>query len=411
MNKKSLKIILAAVCLTVVAILLLPVIFGSISGDEISTDEEAVVPVEPVEPESIDISILCAGDVMAHLTQIEAALQSDGTYDFTENYTYIKDYISSADVAICNVETTFGGTPYTGYPAFSAPDELAACLANVGFDVVCTANNHMLDRGKDGLVRTREHLEAKGFEVTGSIVTTDQPRYAMYQAKGVDIAVIGYTYQTPTSNRVVAINGSQISSELAQHINSFGYEYIDEELAKINGTVEAARAAGADLVIMFYHWGEEYQLASNQWQQYMAEKTVETMDIDVIFGSHPHVLQEMVTLTSPNGRQIPVYYSLGNLVSNQRTETLDIPNDKYTEQGALAVVEFSVTLETGEKELTKVDVIPTWVDRYKVDGKFHYNIIPLDDNLQSNEVFAVSGHLDRAVDALEEANGLLRNTQ
>jgi len=233
----------------------------------------------------------------------------------------------------------------------------------------------------------------------------------MYQAKGVDIAVIGYTYQTPTSNRVVAINGSQISSELAQHINSFGYEYIDEELAKINGTVEAARAAGADLVIMFYHWGEEYQLASNQWQQYMAEKTVETMDIDVIFGSHPHVLQEMVTLTSPNGRQIPVYYSLGNLVSNQRTETLDIPNDKYTEQGALAVVEFSVTLETGEKELTKVDVIPTWVDRYKVDGKFHYNIIPLDDNLQSNEVFAVSGHLDRAVDALEEANGLLRNTQ
>ena len=119
----------------------------------------------------------------------------------------IRDSIKAADIALCNVETTFGGPPYSGYPAFSSPDELAKDLADAGFDVAFTANNHMHDRGENGIVRTVEVLKENGFVTTGSTVDGVSPRYAMINVKGVDIGVIAYTYETPSLDGGVYLNG------------------------------------------------------------------------------------------------------------------------------------------------------------------------------------------------------------
>lgn len=408
--------------------MVLPLFSRGDDGGGIFTPEPEPEPAEPVE-----ISILCAGDVMAHSTQLKAQLQADGTYDFSDNYIYIKPYVEAADVAICNLETTFAGEPYTGYPAFSTPDTLADALKDTGFDIVSTANNHMMDRRLSGVLRTRQVLKDKGFATTGSVETQDEPRYAIYEtAKGIKVGVVGYTYQNTTNDARVSINGSVLDSESAWHINSFNYAFIDSELQKISGVVEEARAAGADIVAVFYHWGEEYQLSANKWQQYMAEQTAQNMNVDIIFGSHPHVLQNTTMLTrdhwvaldedgnvvpdcdpdnTPEGvhwenqqREIPVFYSLGNLVSNQRAETL---NNKYTEEGVLAQVKILIRPDTGEILSVTRSAVPTWVDRYSSGGKNHYCIIPLDENVENNETLKASGHMSRALDAKETSRGIL----
>ncbi|MBQ7605097.1 MAG: CapA family protein [Firmicutes bacterium] len=406
MNKKLIILIFLCIAVIVVgAIFMLPLFSAGGDGGAVPAGEQP----EPLpEPEPVTVSILCTGDVMAHKTQLDAQKQADGTYDFTDNFEYIKHYVEEADIAICNLETTFGQAPYTGYPAFSSPDELAAALKWTGFDVVATANNHMLDRGTSGVLRTLEILKGQGFQTTGSITEVTDPRYCIYEANGIKVGVISYTYQNSTGDRRVSINGSIASEEAASHINSFNYAFIDEELAKIGDVVEQCRAAGAQIVVMFYHWGEEYQLSANRWQLDIAQKTIDTMDIDVIFGSHPHVLQQcaMVSPTVTGGARhtVPVFYSLGNCISNQRTETL---NNKYTEEGVLARAYITIKPDTGEVIAVDMDAIPTWVDRYKSGGRTHYSIIPLDDALDDNPTLAVSGHLSRAKDAKETAYGIL----
>ena len=395
MKKNKLIYILIGLVLVVGAFIFVP-LFSHGEKDETE-------PFFPKEPDVVTIDFACVGDVMAHTSQLKAQLGSDGAYSFTNNFKYVKDYISEADIAMCNVETTFDGSNYSGYPAFCSPDRLAEDLKAAGFDVAMTANNHMMDRGYSGLIRTIEVLDNNGFAVTGSVTESDHPRYAMTEAQGVKVAVIAYTYQTPSPNNGsgVYINGSAISEDSAARINSFSYENIDNDLVKIKSTVDAAKAAGAEIVAVYYHWGEEYQLASNKWQQYIAEQTA-AMDVDMIFGSHPHTLQETTMIGT-----VPVFYSMGNFISNQRTETLDIANSRYTEEGVIAKVTIEYNKDTKEVQESSYSAIPTWVDRYNSGGKLVYTIVPLDENLAENADLAMSGHLSRAERAQEDAHEIL----
>ncbi len=407
MNKKIIILIILFIAVIAVGVFIMLPLFSVQPGTQ--SEQQGGENPEPVqEPEPVTLSILCTGDIMAHKTQLTAQQQADGTYDFTNNFEYIKPYVEEADIAICNLETTFGQAPYTGYPAFSSPDELASAIKWAGFDVAATANNHMLDRGVSGVLRTLEVLRTNDLLTTGSVTDPADPRYCIYEAKGIKVGVVSYTYQTTTNDRRVAINGSVVSDEAASHINSFNYAYMDEELAKIKGVVDECRAAGAQVVVLFYHWGEEYQLSANKWQLEIAQKSIDTMNIDVIFGSHPHVLQQgaMVSPTVTGGalHTVPVFYSLGNCISNQRAETL---SNKYTEEGVLARAYITIKPNTGEVISVDMNAIPTWVDRYSSGGRTYYSIIPLDDALETNPTLAVSGHLSRAQDAKETANGIL----
>ena len=106
------------------------------------------------------ITLLFVGDLMQHKGQIDAARTPEGTYDYTECFDLVRNQISQADIAIGNLEVTLGGKPYTGYPAFSAPDEYLQAIQDAGFDILLTANNHCLDRGRKGLERTLQQLES-----------------------------------------------------------------------------------------------------------------------------------------------------------------------------------------------------------------------------------------------------------
>lgn len=414
-NTRKILILLSSLVLIVGCCIVIPLFLngggstgpGGIQGGLLPGAQEEEQPETPVS-----LEILCVGDVMAHGAQIKAQYNSaDGTYDFRNNFQYVKDYISAADLALCNLETTLAGEPYSGYPNFAAPDALADALKDAGFDVAMTANNHMLDRGKSGLLRTLEVLRAKGFTTTGSIYTADEARYCMQDVNGVKVAVISYTYETPNNNGRVAINGGIVPTETATLINSFSYQRIDQDMTEINGVVGQAREAGADIVILYMHWGEEYQLTANTWQRNLARRIVDDMDVDMIFASHPHNLQEaeMYTKTLADGseKKIPVFFSMGNFISNQRTESLGA-GYANTETGCLAVVNMEYMVSSGDIVNIEMNAIPVWVDRYSVSGKMVYELIPLDENLESNATLAVSGHLDRAKKAKEAAYGLLK---
>ncbi len=412
-SSKRILFVLAALVLIVGCAIAIPLFF---SGNGAGTGGGGGIPSliekqeEPEQP--ISLEILCVGDVMAHGAQIKAQYNSsDGTYDFTNNFKYVKDYISAADLALCNVETTFAGEPYSGYPNFAAPDALADALKDAGFDVAMTANNHMLDRGKSGLLRTLEVLRAKGFATTGSIYQTDEARYAMSEVKGLKIATVAYTYETTNNNGRVAINGGLVPEETAALINSFSYQRIDTDLAEIASVVSAAREAGADIVILYMHWGEEYQKTANDWQRTLASRIANEMDVDMIFASHPHNLQEaeMYTKTLADGstKQIPVFYSMGNFISNQRTETLGA-GYADSETGCLAIVDLEYMASTDEVSAITMKALPVWVDKYSDGVKNVYELIPLDENLAANATLAVSGHLQRAEKAKEAAYGLLK---
>lgn len=386
-------------------IVALPLLFSGCSNNMEQPDKVDISEQEVEQP--IDLSIFCVGDVMVHSPQI--ANQYDlntEKYDYTNNYKYVKEYISQADLALCNIETTFAGEPYSGYPTFCAPDELADAIKDAGFDVAITSNNHMMDRGGAGMKRTLEVLRSKGFDVAGSRIDNQEVRYSMSEVKGIKIAVVPYTYETSTSGDHTALNGNIISTENAELINSFSYDTIDEDLLEIQKTCEAARAAGAEIVILYYHWGQEYQISANHWQKYIAQQSVNNMDIDIIFGSHPHVLQEMEYLSNEStGKMVPVFYSMGNFISNQRAETLD---NRYTEEGIIAKIKLRYLKSEGNITDIRMSAVPTWVEKYKLGGKPIYEIIPLDENLQENETLGVSGHLSRAERALEDANGILK---
>lgn len=368
--------------------------------------QEVEPPKPPVEQqeEAVSISISAVGDVMVHKPQIPAQYDSaTGAYNFDNNFEYVKKYIEKADLALCNLETTFAGGTYTGYPVFNAPESLAEALKKAGFDVALTANNHIMDKGLSGMKRTLEITRDAGLQTTGTHLDGEKD-YTILDVKNVKIGIVAYLYETPEIGAVSTINGNQISAEAWSLLNTFSYNTLDEDLEKVKKSIQDARAEGAEIVVCYFHWGEEYQRSPNEYQQYMAMEAAR-YGADVIFASHPHVLQGMEMLTDDaTGRKVPVFYSMGNFISNQRTETLD---NRYTEQGIIAEVQLEYMKSTKQVLSISMDAVPLWVDKYNRNGKDVYTIVPLDDTLPENPSLAESGHLSRAEQALSDIRDLL----
>ncbi len=385
------------------------------------------------DPRYSHLDLRCVGDVMTHMPQVNAALQDDGSYDFADNYKYVRRYLEEATLAVVNVETTMPGDGhYSGYPVFDAPDVLAQNLKTVGFDVAATSNNHMLDTGLKGALRTAQLLAENGLAVVGTRQTAEDARSIVVQAspEGVMIGVVAYTYETPLVNGRRTLNGSYMPSGAPDHINSFRTSngvVIDEDKEAIASEIAWCRAHGAELVICYFHWGNEYQRKPAQQQTDLARFAAEN-GADVIFASHPHILQgieEFVFeneerpaphpgfegLTGVPQRKVPVFYSMGNFVSNQRSETLastyGADTARRTEEGMIACVDLDWSAATGEILGQKTSCIPTWVEKYVRNGKTVYYIIPLVQDWESNTELLASGHLDRARKALAEAEEIV----
>ena len=364
-------------------------------------------PELPPEPTTAAVSLRCAGDIMAHQTQIDAARTSDDSFDFSEWFSLMQPYMDNCDLLLGNVETTFRGKgPYSGYPAFNSPDELFQTIVDTGIDVVLMSNNHMMDSGFDGLLRDIELFKDKGVLTVGAQYPEDD-KFVITEVSGVKIGIVAYTYETQTYQGMRTVNGYAISKEREPYINSFGYQAtFDQDMETIKNQMKLCREAGADVILLYMHWGEEYQIEANPWQRKMAGILADG-GADIIIASHPHTIQEIEAIEVQNGdgstKTVPVFYSIGNFISNQRAETLSgYPNARYTADAMLACVDFTYSFE--DKRIIDIDFgcIPAWVERYKKDGKYKYYVLPLTEGFENSSILAESGHLSDAKQALAD---------
>ena len=239
---------------------------------------------------------------MQHKAQLDAALQPDGTYNYSGCFTQVTPEIEAADIAICNFETTLGGAPYSGYPQFCSPDAYAEAVRNAGFDIFLTANNHCMDTRTRGLVRTLDVLDSLGIKHLGTY-RNQAERDSLYpyilEHGGMRIALLNYTYDT---------NGIPVAKPCI--VNYIDTTVMKQDLAR-------ARQLKADCIIACMHWGTEYMLQPDS-QQKKLEDWLYTHGVDHIIGSHPHVVQPVRTLPDFWGRASRhlTVWSLGNYISN-----------------------------------------------------------------------------------------------
>jgi poly-gamma-glutamate synthesis protein (capsule biosynthesis protein) len=295
------------------------------------------------------LRIVFAGDIMGHDSQIAAARVDSNTYDYTGCFRHLKPYLEEADIAVGNLEVTHAGPPFKGYPRFSSPDELSDALLDAGFNVLVNANNHALDRGKEGFERTQQVLDEKGMILTGTFLSPDQKELnypLILEKNGILVALLNYTYGT---NSIVADTPNVVN-------------YIDTML--IRQDIRKAQLVEPDFIIACMHWGKEYQREENSTQQSLA-RFLFSQGVDAIIGSHPHVVQPIRYEHDGSHYIRPVVYSLGNFVSNQR--------DRYRNGGILFGLELHKTDAT---RITGIDFLPVYVHKPRRGERFAFELIP-----------------------------------
>jgi poly-gamma-glutamate synthesis protein (capsule biosynthesis protein) len=244
-----------------------------------------------------EATLVFCGDAMQHQSQLDAA-RVGNVYDYSKCFSDISPWVQEADYAVVNLETTLGGKGYTGYPCFCTPDSYAVALKDAGFDLFLDANNHTLDRRDNGLRRTISVLDSLHVDHIGTYTNAQQRNKRLPFIKNVNgfrIAFLNYTYGT---------NGISVQGNVV-------VDYINRTTIKHD--IAAARKAGAEIVVVFPHWGEEYQLTENASQRSLADFLLKE-GVDLVIGGHPHVIQPM----HKKGRQL-VVYSMGNFISGMRT--------------------------------------------------------------------------------------------
>ena len=252
------------------------------------------------------LTLLIVGDLMQHQAQIDAAHVSGDVFDYSSCFSLIKEQITRADVAIGNLEVTLGGKPYSGYPAFSAPDEYLYAIKEAGFDVLLTANNHCLDRGKKGLERTIHLLDSLQLQHAGTYKNKEDRnrQYPLFiQKNGFRIALLNYTYGT---------NGLRETSPAI--VNRIDTAVILKDICK-------AKSYNVDAIIACMHWGQEYRMLPDESQKKLASWLLQN-GVTHIIGAHPHVIQPMELRTDGKSQHV-VVYSLGNFISNMSASNTD----------------------------------------------------------------------------------------
>ena len=272
------------------------VLLFSLSAGPLKAQIKVSLPSFGTLHDQTDTLELCViGDVMMHSRQLE--------YDCAPFLAELQGTLKGADIAVANLEFALGGEPYSGYPAFSTPDYYPEYLAkDCGIDVFLCANNHILDRGSSGLSRTlgiyRQMSDSLGIRFTG--IASEREEYEetfplIVRAHGIRIAIINFTYGTNNPQRG--------EWPKVQYMNR-------EELSR----AFAVARQKADFIVAFPHWGTEYSLTHDKTQEEWAQWLTE-QGADAIIGAHPHVVQDK---TEING--VPVFYSIGNAVSNMSAE-------------------------------------------------------------------------------------------
>ena len=220
----------------------------------------------------------------------------------------------------------------------------------------------------------------------------------MFSCSGPRPQTRALSYETPTAEGRKALNGLLVDTATAPLINSFKPGSPDSFYEELKTSIKQMKKKGADIVAVYIHWGEEYQLKQNAKQQEIAQKLCD-LGVDVIIGGHPHVVQPMDLLTSTDGKHKTVcVYSMGNFVSNQRRNLMGLKTG-HTEDGLIFEMKFS-KYSDGTVVFDSVDAIPTWVHLYSENGRKVHSIVPLRGNLDTK---AEKLGLNKTSDGLSQA--------
>jgi len=323
---------------------------------EVSQPEPQSEP-EP-EPEPVTATILMVGDNLLHMEVVDSGLQGDGTYDFTHLFESIYDDVQSADIAIINQETVLGGTEIglSGYPQFNSPQEMGDFLLRTGFNVVLHANNHAMDRHYNGLERTMDFWDQHPEVTVVGINRTqeDRGRIRLVNANGIQVAVLGYTYGT---------NGIPLPEDMPWLVNLIDEDMIREDILKAKEL--------ADFIVVLPHWGVEYSYSPSDEQVYLASMMAD-LGVDLIIGTHPHVLQPIDWIERTDGGRTLVYYSLGNYVSNQNMNPRML--------GGMARI--TITMDGDKVSITDASIEPLVTHYEWSDIRGSYYVYKLEDYSQ-----------------------------
>ena len=307
------------------------------------------------ETEKNELSLLFIGDIMGHGPQIEGAfVDSLRIYSYDNMFSNIKNEVSDADFTIANLEVTLAGKPYQGYPKFSSPDALALACKNNGIDGFVMANNHSCDRGDKGIIRSIEVVEKLNLLHTGTfnnISNRDSLNLMILAKNNIKVGVLNYTYGT---------NGLSFGDSV--FVNRIDTALMSKDIA-------FAKQTDIDKLIVFTHWGGEYKEQPDSFQLKTAQFLF-SKDVDIIIGSHPHVLQKMIYVpkndTLKKTKESFIVYSMGNYVSNQR--------DRRKDGGCM--VKLILQKDSEEVFIKECGYLLTWVYRTRRDGKYNYQILP-----------------------------------
>jgi len=355
MNKTGLLFLLISACLLLSG-------QDNIPYSENFSDKDSVVTA----------TIAAVGDIMCHSVQFNYAKRGIDTFDFVPVYRYAAELISSADFAFGNFETVTAGRErgYSGYPFFNSPDDYITALKAAGFDLLTTSNNHSLDQGEKGTFRTIHNIISEGMGYNGTFINKeDRDSVRIYNINGIRIAFLAYSYGT---------NGIPLPKDKPYIIN-----LIDTLLIKSD--IEKTKLLKPDVIIVHYHFGEEYRRQPSKFQKQIVKKTID-YGADIIIGGHPHVLQPAEFLKGYNNLDSAfVIYSMGNFISNQRK--------RFTDAGVILQLDLVKNVSNGETKIRKVSITPTWVFRGSTEKGDEFVIIPygrdnaLDFKLSSENLY------------------------
>lgn len=338
------------------------------SNNENKTGEAKNLKTEESKKEDkSEVKILAMGDMIFH-QPIVKNYRSNDTYDFTPIFANISADINEADLALANFEGSVNSNrKLSGFPLFNFPKETIYSLKNVGFDALSTANNHALDTGLDGIGETISHIKESGMKNFGTL-TEDGDKGIIVEKNGIKIGLISFT---DTLNGMDSLmRGKEYS------VNTFDQD-VKSDIQNLKDN--------SDLVIVYPHWGNEYQLVPNE-RQILLKEMLQDAGADIILGSHPHVLQRY-EVEDKNDKKYFTIYSMGNALSNQRVENL---KKSGVDTGAIIKLVIEKDNISGETKLKEYGVYPTYVNRYYANGKLNYDLVKLEDLLPGGKLDGVT---------------------
>lgn len=255
--------------------------------------------------ETRTVEMTAVGDDLIH-SPIYKACKTRKGYNFDSLFEHIKSDIKSSDISVINQETILVDRNYSGYPSFGSPKALADAISRSGFNVVTHATNHTLDRGTGAINGTlkywnQRHPNVKVLGIHKSKSAAN--KVTVIKKNGIRIAMLNYTY---------GLNGRRLPSGKSYMVDLL----TSKNKNKIKKDIKTARKS-SDFVVVFAHWGTEYRYtpdaSQKSWTTFFLNNGV-----DLLIGTHPHVLEPYKMLKGKNGRKMLVYYSLGNFVSSQK---------------------------------------------------------------------------------------------